>query len=144
MADVFDDDEFDTASEAFVKTEHLLGRLLLVTPISTGERKSTMRGQEGTVYEYVESTVIVLDGDVTDLIDKVPAVLDGFQFSGATLNGQLKPKIRGGKRVLGRLGQKKSETKGFGPAWVLTQPTDEDKVLARTWIKAHPEPDKFE
>jgi hypothetical protein len=44
------------------------------------------------------------------------------------------PALRKGTRVLGRLGQKPSATKGFGPAWVLMEPTEEDKDVARKYI----------
>ena len=71
------DDDFDDARSGFVKQEDLMGRLLLVKAFEVGERVST--GQyAGTdpatgkpkVYEYVVTETVILDGDVTDLIDR--------------------------------------------------------------------------
>jgi hypothetical protein len=133
-------DPFSDASDAFLKMDDLIGRLLLVSPQDVGERESTLPGSQGKVYEYVITETVVLDGDVTDLIEDIPTVLDGFQFSGQAITAQLKPKVASKGMVLGRLGQKPSQTKGFGKAWVLQPPTDDDKVLARKWIAENADP----
>jgi hypothetical protein len=138
MSDLFND-----ASSAFVKAEHLIGRLLLVTPLDVDQRASTMRGQEGKMYTYVSTTTVVLDGEPDEMITAVPVVLEDFQFSGAAITPQLKPGLRTGRPTLGRLGQKPSATKGFGAAWILEAPDEDDRALARTWIEANPAPDPF-
>jgi hypothetical protein len=131
MADV---DPFVDASDAWVKVEHLKGRLVLVTPTAVGQRASTMRGQEGKMYDYVETETVVLDGEPTDLLPTIPCVLDGFQWAGSAVVPQLKSKVGTGRMVLGRANSKPSQTKGFGDANVLSAPTDEDKVVARAFI----------
>ena len=136
-------DEFDEARSAFVKQEHLKGCLLLVTPTGQGERESTLPGANGKTYTYVVADVVVLDGDVSEMIEDVPLTLDDFQFSGATLTGQLLPKIRKGRKVLGRLDKTPSQTKGFGKAWVLAEPTEADKVVARAYLASVPKDDVF-
>jgi hypothetical protein len=136
-------DPFDSAREGFVKMDDLKGRLILVSPTGIGTRDSTLPGSQGKVYEFVESTTVVLDGGPDEMVTEVPMVLDGFQFSGQAITGQLKPKVARRGMVLGRLGQKPSQTKGFGPAWVLQEPTEDDKVLARRYLAEHPPEDPF-
>jgi hypothetical protein len=131
-------DPFSDASDAFVKLDNLLGRLVLVRPTGSGERESTLPGAAGKTYTYVETETVVLTGDVTDLVTAVPMVLDGLQFSGQAITAQLLPKVAKGGMVLGRVGQKPSATKGFGKAWVLLPPDESDKVLARKWLAANP------
>jgi hypothetical protein len=143
-------DPFADANDAFVKAEDLLGRLLLVTPTGkTGQRESTMPGQLGPdgkpkLYDWVETTTVVLDGDETEMLPTVPAVLDGFQYAGKGLTGQLMPKVSTRQPILGRMGRKPSATKGFGPMWILLPPEDADKVLARRYIADNPAPDVFD
>jgi hypothetical protein len=145
MSDDLFDDDFDDARPGFVKLEDLLGRLLLIKPTGvTGERESTLRGQSGQMYEWIETDTVVLDGDVSELIESVPTVLDGFQFTGANLVGTIKPKIRTGRKVLGRLGQRPASDKQIKTlAWYLDAPTDADKDVARAYRKAHPPKDEF-
>jgi hypothetical protein len=132
------DDPFDDARSAFVKMDDLEGRLLLITATDHGTRASTLPGQVGKEYVWVETTTVVLDGEITELIDEVPTVLDGFQFSGSTVTGMLKPKIRTGRPTLGRLVKQKARQKGFSDAWALAKVEDEkDRELARTWVKNH-------
>ncbi len=130
-------DPFSDARSGFVKLEDLLGRLLLVVPKSIEERASTLPGSQGKMYASITADVIILDGPVTDLIDEVPLTLEGTYISGAVIVAQLKPKVGTHGMVLGRLGQQPAQTKGFGPAWVLREPTDNDKVLARPAASAY-------
>lgn len=124
-------DPFADASAAFVKPEHLVDRLLLVIPQSVESRPSTLPGSQGKMYESVTTDVIILDGEVTDLIDEVPMTVENIFFSGQVVVGQLKPKVKDHTMVLGRLGKQPSKTKGFGDAWVLNPPTEDDKKVAR-------------
>lgn len=137
-------DPFSEAREAFVKMDDVEGRLLLITVSDDGERESTLKGaKEGETYTYVVTDTVVLDGDVTDMIDEVPTVLEDFQFSGQAVTGQLLPalkKMRAGKSngmVLGRLGTKPNAWKT--KTWVIQAPTDADKVVARKWLEAEKE-----
>lgn len=134
-------DPFSTAREGFVKMDDVLGRLLLIQTQDSGERQSTQKGaKDGEVYIFVETDTTVLDGDVSEMIDTVPMVLESFQFSGQTIVGQLLPQLKkfkaggGTGMVLGRLTQKPSSYKT--PMWVLAEPTDADKAMARKWLDA--------
>lgn len=127
-------DPFSTARDAFIKQEHVNGRLLLITPTDSGTRQSTLPGQTDKEYIFIVTDTVVLDGDVDDMVDEVPMELEDFQYSGQAITAQLQPALRKKGMVLGRLGQKPSQTKGFGPAWVLAEPTDADKVIARKYL----------
>lgn len=138
-------DPFDDARSGFVRLENLVGRLLLVAPQSIEERDSTLPGQQGKKYPSITADVIVLDGKADELVEEVPSLLEGIFFSGSVVVAQLKPKLKkANPLVLGRLGQQKSQTKGFGDAWVLEPPTDEDKALARPhankYLEEHADP----
>jgi len=128
------DMDFVAARSAFMKLDNVLGRLLLVEPISRGERESTMPGQSGKIYAYIESDVVVLDGDINEDFEELPSVLDNFQISGQAIVGQLEGALKKGRKVLGRLGQKPSATKGFGKAWVLEDPTEADIAVAKAYL----------
>jgi hypothetical protein len=133
------DDPFDDARPGFVRLEDLKGRLLCVYPQSSSERDSNLPGQQGKKYEQILADVIVLDGDVTEQVEEVPTILDGIAFSGSAIVPQLKSKLGKNRGVLGRLATRKSQTKGFGDAWVLDAPTDADKTLARPHAIAYQE-----
>jgi hypothetical protein len=132
-------DPFSEAREAFVKMDDVEGRLLLITVSDDGERESTLKGaKEGETYTYVVTDTVVLDGDVTDMIDEVPTLLEDFQFSGQAVTGQLLPILkrkRAGTHTgmyLGRLGTKPNSWKT--KTWVIQAPTEQDKVVARQWL----------
>jgi hypothetical protein len=127
-------DPFSTARDAFIKQEHVDGRLLLISPLSSGERESTLPGSQGKLYVFIETDTVVLDGALDDMVDEVPMLLEGFQYSGQAITAQLQPALRKSGMVLGRLGKKPSQTKGFGDAWVLQEPTEDDKVIARKYL----------
>lgn len=132
-------DPFSSAREAFVKMDDVEGRLLLITLLDSGERESTLKGaKDGETYIFVETDTVVLDGDVSEMIDEVPMVLEGFQFSGQAVTGQLVPQLKkknagtGTGMVLGRLGTKPNSFKT--KTWILQEPTEADKVVARKWL----------
>lgn len=109
-----------------------IGRLLLIKPLASGERESTLQGQQGKLYPWVECDIAVLDGPVSEIIEEVPFVYEGFQFSGATLTGILMPKLRTGGTVLGRASAHKS--KGFNTlGWGLEKPTPADFEMAKAF-----------
>lgn len=130
-------DPFSDARSGFVKLDDLEGRLILVVPQAIQERASTLPGQQGKTYEQITGDVIVLDGPVTDMIEEVPMTLEGIAISGQVITAQLKPKVKTNGMVLGRLGKQPSQTKGFGPAWVLNAPEEADKVIARPAATAY-------
>jgi hypothetical protein len=133
-------DPFSDARSGFVKLEDLMGRLILVIPQGIEERPSRLpTARQGDMYESITADVIVLDGPITELIEEVPMTVEGTFISGSVIVAQLKPKVKTQGMVLGRLGQQPSQTKSFGPAWVLQPPTDADKVLARPAAKAYQE-----
>lgn len=132
-------DPFSTAREAFVKMDHVEGRLLLITVNESGERESTLPGaKQGETYTYIETDTVVLDGEIDEMIDEVPMELDGFQFSGEAITGQLLPVLKkkqagtGTGMVLNRLGKKPNKFKT--KTWVLLEPTEDDKVKARKYL----------
>ena len=134
-------DPFSDAREAFVKMDDVEGRLLLITVTDDGERESNLpQSKAGDTYTYIIADVAVLDGDVSEMIDEVPTLLEDFQLTGDAVTGQLLPalkKMRAGKgtgMVLGRLGTKPNKFKT--KTWIIQAPTDQDKVLARKWIEA--------
>jgi hypothetical protein len=104
------------------------GRLLLIKPLSTGERES----KSGDPYTYVECDIVILDGPPTDMIPEIPQVIEGFQFAGVQLVQLLTPKIRTGRSVLGRIGAHKAKNFRM-PGWHLSAPTDEDFAVAKAF-----------
>lgn len=132
-------DPFSTAREAFVKMDDVEGRLLLITVTDSGERESNLpQSKEGDTYAYVVTDTVVLDGDVSEMLDEIPTVLEDFQFSGQAVTGQLLPALKkrnagkGTGMVLGRLGTKPNKFKT--KTWVIQAPTDADAVVARKWL----------
>lgn len=132
-------DPFSVANEAFVKMDHVEGRLLLIQVTGSGERESTLKGAKaGEMYTYIETDTVVLDGEIDDMIDTIPMELDGFQFSGQAITGQLLPQLRkmesgkGNGLLLNRLGTKPNSFKT--KTWILQEPSEEDKALARKYI----------
>lgn len=132
-------DPFSSAREAFVKMDDVEGRLLLITATDSGERQSNLpKAKDGEMYTYVVTDTVVLDGEISEMIDEVPTVLEGFQFSGQAVTGQLLPAVKkyqsgnGTGMVLGRLGTKGNQWKT--QTWVIQEPTDEDKAVARKYL----------
>jgi hypothetical protein len=136
FGDEDDEDEFDDARSGFVKQDDLEDRLLLVYAHEIGERESTLPGQSGKMYNYVVTTAHVLSGQVEGLIDEVPMVLEEFQFSGINVVGQLKPKIRSKRPLLGVLTRRPAQKRGMQDSWVFEPPTDQQKARARKYIAA--------
>ena len=102
-----------------VKFQDLAGSLLLVTPKEKG-----VHDYQGTPSKYTVSDVVVLDGEGAG------ETFEDMWVFGAYLQGQLKV---GDGPVLGRLG--KSDVKiGKGKPWILSEPTDEDVVVANDYF----------
>lgn len=136
-----DDEEIKAARPGFAKTEDLFmepaavgakGRLLLIKPLSEGVGESRIIGSAGKTYAYIECDVAVLDGPVSEMLSEIPIVLEGFQFSGTSIVGTLRPRLRSGNSVLGRMGAHRP--KGYNSlGWHLDEPTAADFEVARAF-----------
>jgi hypothetical protein len=99
------------------------GALLLITPTGYREGVETTYG----IKDAVSADVVIID---EQNVSNSEAITDALLFGGVLI-GQTKSKIGKGL-VLGRLGQKPT-TKG-NPAWVLADPTDAEKDVARAYL----------
>ena len=126
-------DPFSDARPGFLRVDDFLGRLILVNPKEVLVKKSKYPPY-GPV-DVIVADVIVLDGEVNDVIEDVPGVHDDLQLTGSVLTGQLKPKVKKpaeqGGMVLGRVAQQPAADRANRDAWVLQPPTEEDRVIAR-------------
>jgi hypothetical protein len=120
-------DPFDapgTASQ--VDWESLLGKLLLIRPLSKEEGVKTQ--------DYGEKDAIRADMVVLDAEDGPDELLDILIFP-LVLQGQLRRNIGKDRPVVGRLGQ--GEAKGKQkPPWKLLEASDADKEVARRYLTA--------
>lgn len=122
-------------AKGFLKMDDLEGRLLVISPLSKGERDSDLPGQQGKKYDYIVCDIIVCDGDEDDRIgDSIPGQLDSYQLAGQSIVGQLEGKIGKGRLVVGRLTKKPAQRKGFSPAWFLSAPEPNELKLAQESI----------
>ena len=126
-------DPFDEARSAFVKMDDMLGRVVLVIPKESREAVSTLPGSQGKTYTKVIADTYVLSGEPTDAIPTVPFLQESMHWSGMAVTNQLLPKIATGRAVIGVVKQIPSQTKGFGPAWILDNEdlTDANRQAAR-------------
>jgi hypothetical protein len=114
-------DQFDAPSTG-AKLTDFDGQLLLIQPETEQKAIPTAFGPA----DAIEANVIVLDGQNTG---ENPGVLI-FQKA---LQGQLRTKVGTGRYVLGRLGRGQAKA-GQSAPWILTDPTEADKNLARTYL----------
>lgn len=115
-------DEFSSPAKSSFTPKDLIGRLLLITPHAVEKDITTDYGTS----DATRADVVVLDGDGAP--DEKPDVLI-FQKA---LQGNLRSQLGKGK-VLGRLGQGEAK-KGQSAPWILTDPTEPDKVMARAYL----------
>lgn len=142
------------------------GRLLLIRPIAYNPSAPPHPSSTQGPGPKVTAELIVCDGEPiaghvngdTDQFTPfaagakvVPFYCGSMYISGAVLPGQLEPFVAGRGQVLGRLG-KGTAGKSGKPPWILSDPTEADKVIGRQihewWdqIKAAgrpPVPDQF-
>lgn len=130
----------------------LYGRLLLVIPHKL-EEGIPNRLQPGTTQDRMTADVIVLDGGPIayggkpegtppvphDKTANVPHKTDRMYISSAGLISQCRDalaKRQAGQpgMVLGRLGVGEAKEPGQSAPWLLSQPTDADKVTARAYL----------
>src|SRR6478735_2220653 len=115
-------DEFDSAG-AYVAVKDLLGELVLFSPTEYVDEVATDFGTKDAV--LTDLVVITAEGSPAEYTDVMI-----FQGS---LIGQLKRKIAGSKKLLGRI-DKGEAKKGQNAPYILTAPSDEDKQLARDYL----------
>jgi hypothetical protein len=117
-------DPFDSpGSSVGVNWEDLNGRLLLITPLAQEKEINTDYGPK----DAVRANVVVLDGD-----DAPEEYRDALIFPNV-LQQQVRANIGTSRANLGRLGQG-NQKKGQKPPWKLSDPTDADKDVARSWF----------
>lgn len=104
------------------------GRLLLIKPLQQLHGINTANGPK----DAVEADIHILDGDGAG------TALRGAYIFPLVLQGQVRSNIGTGRFNLGRLG-KGSAKPGQNAPWVLRDPTDADKDLARRYLAS----DKF-
>lgn len=154
-------DPFDTASSGFDQISDLHGQLLLITPL---EHVFDLK----TAYSTPEKpTTDAVDADVVDLTgDGAPAEYPSMRIFQGPLIMRLKrhakfnaanpagdPMTGRPKMVLGRLGRGEDKTGKLTEAlyftaadkraWILTEPSEEDKQIARDYLAKRPVDDPF-
>jgi hypothetical protein len=114
-------DEFDTAG-AYVAMKDLLGELVLFSPTEYVDEVTTDFGTKDAVI----TDLVVLSQDGT------PEYGDVMIFQGSLI-GALKRKIPTARKVLGVIGKGEAK-KGQNPPYILLQPDDEQKQMARNFL----------
>lgn len=104
---------------AFKPADHI-GSLLVIEPLAVETGITTVNGPA----DALRANVTILDGP------HAGERADDALIWGKVLRSQLAPLI--GQKVLGRLGQGAAKP-GQSPAWVLNDPTDDDKATAKAW-----------
>lgn len=120
MTDPFDN---PAAPGAGIKYEDLENRLLLITSHVQEKAIPTEFGDN----DAIRADVVVLDGPTAG-----EEISDTLLFP-RVLQGQLRPNIGTGRKNLGRLG-KGVKKPGKNAPWLLTDPTDADKAIARAYL----------
>lgn len=116
MTDMFD----APGSTSGIKWEDINGRLLLVKPHSIEEGIATVHGATTAV----RADVTVLDGP------GAPEDYNDTLIFPKVLQGQVRGNAGTGRMNLGRLGKGNAKP-GQSAPWVLGDPTDADKQIAR-------------
>lgn len=125
------DDLFDGPGSAdVINWEDLEKRLLLVQPL---ELKVGVPTKNYGPKDAIEANVHVLDGPEAGSVYR-----NGYVFP-LVLQGQIKSNIGTGRFNLGRLG-KGVPKPGQKPPWTLSEPTEDEKALARKYLAS----DKFQ
>lgn len=137
-------DAFSSASQSGTRIPDLHGALLLVTPEEVVKDITTDFG----IADATQCNIVVLDKPTVDPRRKeslgeapdwegeeFPLELEAVLIFQKALQGQLKSKVGKGM-VLGRLGKRPPKKPGQDPAWILSEPTDEDKEVARAYLAA--------
>lgn len=117
-------DQFDGPGSATgITWADLNGRLLLITPHEKDVTVNTAFGESAAV----RADVVVLDG-----LEAGEEYADTLIFP-KVLQGQVKGNAGTGRMNLGRLGQGQKKP-GQSAPWMLGDPTDADKDVARRYL----------
>lgn len=125
MSDMFD----GPSSATGIDLNDLEGSLLLIQPLSYEEGIKTNYGDANAV----RANVNVLDGP-----QKGEQYNDTLLFP-KVIASQVKGNCGTGRYNLGRLGKGQAKP-GQSAPWLLADPTDQDKDVARAWINANAGP----
>jgi hypothetical protein len=118
-------DEFDTAG-SFLKLADNLGELILFTPTEYFDQENGMDTSFGKKdYVLTDAVVLTAEGGPAEYIDTT--ILQG------SLIAQLKRKIPGGRKLLGRIAKGEAK-KGQNAPYILAAPDEADKQMARDWL----------
>ena len=120
VSDMFD----NPSSSSGIKFENYNGRLLLITPHEFVEEINTNFGKTSAV----RADIVVLDGP-----DSPEEITDTLIFP-KVLQSQVKRNCGSGRMNLGRLGQGQKKP-GQSAPWMLGDPTDDDRAVARQHIE---------
>ena len=121
-------DPFDSpGSSVGVQWDQLNGRLLLITPLTAEKDIKTTNGPA----DAIRANLVVLDGP-----NGVEEFRDTLIFP-KVVQSQVRGNIGTGRANLGRLGQGNKKP-GQSPPWRLTDPTDADKDIARSYYAGAP------
>lgn len=118
-------DEFDSAGTMLKIADHL-GELVLFTPHEYVDKDNGVDTSFGKK-DYVLTDAVILTAEGG------PAEYDDAMILQGSLIGQLKRKIPGGRKLLGRIAKGEAK-KGQQPPYVLSAPSDADKQLARDYL----------
>lgn len=118
-ADLFD----APSSSSGIKWDDLNGRLLLVTPNEVVDEITTNYGATSAI----RADIVVLDGP-----EAPEEIIDTLIFP-KVLQSQVRKNAGTGRMNLGRLGQG-TKKPGQSAPWMLADPTDDDKAVARSYI----------
>lgn len=122
-----DDDEFASgAPTSDFKISEVEGELVLITPLSVEEDIDTVHGSA----DAIKANIVVLD-------EKKPAKSeshDGALIFQRVLQSQLGPFV-GKRKVLGRIGRGVAK-KGQDAPYVIEDPTEADKAVAREYLRS--------
>lgn len=127
-----DEDLFDAQRDSFPNMEWVIGRLVLVWPT---EIKS-VKGDNGD-YLTAVCRVAVLDGEPTQDMPKIPCEIEPFRFNSESCINDLKHLVGATRPKLARVAEKPSKKNKLIMARFFDAPSDQDKVRAREYMKAH-------
>ena len=98
-ADV-DTDEFDTPQREFVTIHDLKDRLCVINARRLEQGKGK---QDNEPYKYVVADVIIVDGELTELIDHLPFVAPNMHINAKALVSQLEDRVGKNRAYLCRI-----------------------------------------
>lgn len=139
-------------------------RLLLILPKKLEEGVPNRLGEPGDTQDRLTADVIVLDGDPIayggepekvdgkphDKVAQIPCKNTAMFVSYTGIVSQCREALenyknkKGGKTMaLGRLGLGEVPANGGNRPWVLQDPTEQDKAIAREYLRKNPPADPF-